>query len=105
MMIRLARLAVLPAAVAAVLLGAGAAAAAPGGATPMAGCSGTFTSGGATVTVRCDAGVPGNEFRARAKCPNGDWHLGPWVSQGAGHVSVAKCANPMTNWGFDLRPV
>jgi hypothetical protein len=106
-MIRLARLAMLPVAAAALLLGAGTAgasvAAAPGGVSPLASCSGTFTSGGATVTVRCDAGVAGNEFRAAANCPNGDTHFGPWVLQGPGHVSVASCANPMVGWGFDLR--
>lgn len=106
-MIRLAQLAVLPLAAAALLLGGGTAGAsvaeAPGGVSPMASCSGTFSSGGATVTVSCDAGVAGTEFRAVAHCPNGDTHFGPWVLQGAGHVSVASCANPMVNWGFELR--
>jgi len=85
------------------MLGAGTAGAATGGVAPLASCSGTFTSGGATVTVRCDAGVAGTEFRAVANCPSGDTHFGPWVLQGAGHVSVASCGNPMVGWGFDLR--
>jgi hypothetical protein len=42
---------------------------------------------------------PGNQFYAIARCPSGDYHLGPWVLQGAGHVSVAKCANPLIGWG------
>jgi hypothetical protein len=103
MMVRFARLAVLPVVAAAALLGAGTAAAATGGVSPMASCSGTFTSGGATVTVRCTADNPGTEFRAAAQCPNGETHYGPWVAQGEGHVSVAKCANPMNGWGWDLR--
>lgn len=104
-MARLAWLAVLPFVMAAALLGTGTATASVGAdeISPMASCSGTFTSGGATVTVRCTADNDGTEFRARALCPSGAWHYGAWVDQGVGHVSVAKCANPMIGWGWDLR--
>lgn len=104
---RIARIAVVPAALSAVLLGAGAAsastAAPDGGMSTQWACSGTFSSGGATVTVRCSADSPGSEFRAVAACPSGETHVGPWVPQGGDHVSVATCGNPMVNWGFDLR--
>ena len=104
-MARLTLLKVLPFVAAAALLGTGTASAsvAADGISPMASCSGTFTSGGATVTVRCTADNPGTEFRAKALCPSGETHYGPWVDQGVGHVSVAKCANPMIGWGWDLR--
>jgi hypothetical protein len=80
-------------------LGAGAASATPDTVTVGESCTYTFSYGGATVTVRCGTVEPGNQFYAIARCPSGDFHYGPWVLQGAGHVSVAKCANPMIGWG------
>lgn len=96
-MTRLSRLAaVLPLAAAAAFLTAGTAGASTSSLGPEPACDGTFSYGGTTVTVRCTTAASGTEFRAMALCPNGDWHFGPFVPQGAGHVSVASCANPMT---------
>lgn len=91
-----------------VLFGAGTSGATVGdassdGVSALSSCSGTYSFGGAHVTVRCTADSPGSEFRAIAYCPNGDVHLGPWVPQGGDHVSVATCANPMITWDRDLR--
>jgi hypothetical protein len=94
---RLSKLAVVPIAAAATILGAGAAVAAPITAlAPGDSCSATYTSVNRTVTVRCGTVEPGTEFQAVAHCPGGGDHFGPWVLQGPGHVSVANCANPMT---------
>lgn len=103
-MSRLARLAsVLSIAAAAAIVTAGAAGASTMGLGPEPACDGTFSYGGRTVTVRCGTAATGTEFRAMALCPNGDWHFGPFVPQGPGHVSVAKCANPMTAASVDTR--
>lgn len=98
-MIRLVRLAaVLPIAAAAVVLGAGTA----GASSIEPWCTATPSYGGKTTTVRCSTVAPGTQFRAMALCQNGDWHFGPFVLQGAGHVSVASCGSPMVRPEVDF---
>jgi hypothetical protein len=95
-MTRLARLAaVLPIAAAAAVLTAGTAGASTSGLGPEPACDPTFSSMNKTVTVRCGTAASGTMFRAMALCQNNDWHFGPFVLQGPGHVSVASCGSPM----------
>lgn len=102
MMTRLTRLAaVLPIAAAAVLSVAGTASASTAGA--QATCDGNYSFGRQHITVSCPTSVVGTQFRAMALCPNGDWHFGPFVLQGPGHVSVATCASDMLLWDWDLQ--
>ena len=58
------------------------------------------------VTVHCGTGAGQTQFRAMALCQNGDWHFGPWVLQGPGHASVARCdgaLGPIVFWDRDLQ--
>ena len=98
---RLVRLAVLPVVVGASLLGSVGSAGAAESAVTAGSRSGVMSYGYTRVTVTCSADSPGNRFRAVAYCPN-TVRYGPWVFQGAGHVSVATCANPMSIWDAEL---
>jgi len=104
-MTRLARLAaVLPIAAAAVVFATGTAGASVGGAAAQP-CDGNPSYGNTHITVSCTTSAWGNQFRAMILCPSGDWHFGPWVPQGPGHVSVATCAYAMQTWDWDLRQI